>query len=113
MAGGIDMTIVHYPGAPQALDRPDGRAHPRGDREPGDVCARDFGGQAQSRSRSRPRSAWKTAPDLPAVAETLPGFLAMGWFALMAPPGTPELIARKVSADLRTVLAQPDVERRG
>ena len=49
----------------------------------------------------------KTAPDLPAVAETLPGFLAMGWFALMAPPGTPEPIARKVSADLRTVLARP------
>ena len=28
-------------------------------------------------------------PDLPTVAETIPGFEAMGWLALMAPPGTP------------------------
>ena len=46
------------------------------------------------------------------MAETLPGFLAMGWFALMAPPGTPEPIARKVSADLRTVLTRPEAVAR-
>jgi tripartite-type tricarboxylate transporter receptor subunit TctC len=51
-------------------------------------------------------------PELPAVAETLPGFVAMGWFALMAPPGTPEPIARKVSADLRKVLASPEAGKR-
>ena len=28
-------------------------------------------------------------PDLPTVAETIPGFEAVGWLALMAPPGTP------------------------
>jgi tripartite-type tricarboxylate transporter receptor subunit TctC len=39
----------------------------------------------------------------------LPRFVASGWLALMAPPKTPEPIARKVSADLRKVLAQPDV----
>ena len=38
--------------------------------------------------------------------------MAMGWFALMAPPGTPEPIARKVSDDLRTVLERPELKQR-
>jgi tripartite-type tricarboxylate transporter receptor subunit TctC len=51
-------------------------------------------------------------PDLPTVAETLPGFVAVGWFALLAPPKTPEAIARKASDDLRTALAQPELKQR-
>jgi tripartite-type tricarboxylate transporter receptor subunit TctC len=49
-------------------------------------------------------------PDLPTVAETLPGFLATGWQGLVAPNGTPEPILRKVAADLRTVLDQAEVK---
>jgi tripartite-type tricarboxylate transporter receptor subunit TctC len=111
MAGGVDMTIVHYPGAPQALaDLMGGRIH---------VVIESLAtfAPAIAAGKLKPLAVataqrLKTAPDLPAVAETLPGFLAMGWFALMAPPGTPEPIARKVSADLRTVLAQPEAVRR-
>ena len=36
-------------------------------------------------------------PDLPTVAETLPGFEATGWFALVAPKGTPAPIVAKVA----------------
>jgi tripartite-type tricarboxylate transporter receptor subunit TctC len=36
----------------------------------------------------------------------------MGWFALMAPPGTPAPIAAKISGDLRTVLGKPEVKKR-
>jgi tripartite-type tricarboxylate transporter receptor subunit TctC len=50
-------------------------------------------------------------PDLPTAAETLPGFNAVGWQALMAPNGTPEAIVRKVANDLRDVLAQPEVKK--
>jgi len=111
MAGGVDMTIVHYPGAPQALtDLMGGRMH---------VVIESLStfAPAISAGKLKPLAVataqrLKTAPDLPAVAETLPGFLAMGWFALMAPPGTPEPIARKVSADLRTVLTRPDAMQR-
>jgi hypothetical protein len=42
--------------------------------------------------------------DLPAVAETLPGFVAGGWNVLLAPIGTPEAIVRKASADLNKAL---------
>mgnify|MGYP001220312673 CR=1 FL=1 len=47
-------------------------------------------------------------PDVPTVAETLPGFAASGWVALVAPVGTPAPIINKVSADLRTVVSDAD-----
>jgi tripartite-type tricarboxylate transporter receptor subunit TctC len=50
-------------------------------------------------------------PDLPTVAETLPGFEAVGWQRLVAPVGTPDTIVRKVSGDLRKVLEQPEVKK--
>jgi tripartite-type tricarboxylate transporter receptor subunit TctC len=51
-------------------------------------------------------------PDLPTVAETVPGFESKGWLALMAPAGTPDAIVTKINADLRTVLAEPEVQAR-
>ena len=53
-----------------------------------------------------------TFPDLPTVAETSPGFAAMGWFVLLAPAGTPEAIVRKVNQDLAKVLEQPEFQKR-
>src|ERR1700689_2283208 len=51
-------------------------------------------------------------PDLPTVAETLPGYEAGGWQVLVAPVGTPEAIVKKVNADLNKALADPDVQQR-
>jgi tripartite-type tricarboxylate transporter receptor subunit TctC len=51
-------------------------------------------------------------PGVPTVAETIPGFAAMGWFALMAPAGTPKAILTKVNADLNTALGEPELQRR-
>jgi tripartite-type tricarboxylate transporter receptor subunit TctC len=51
-------------------------------------------------------------PDLPTVAETIPGFSATGWQVLVAPVGTPEPIIRKVSDDLRKVVTDPDFKAR-
>jgi tripartite-type tricarboxylate transporter receptor subunit TctC len=52
-------------------------------------------------------------PNTPTISETLPQIKrALGWFALMAPPGTPEAIARKVSDDLKTVLAEPALKQK-
>jgi tripartite-type tricarboxylate transporter receptor subunit TctC len=48
--------------------------------------------------------------DLPTVAETLPGFFAGGWNAIVAPVGMPEAIIRKVSVDMRKVLDEPEVK---
>jgi tripartite-type tricarboxylate transporter receptor subunit TctC len=51
-------------------------------------------------------------PDLPTVAETLPGFEAGGWQVLVAPVGTSDTIVRKANADLNKALADPDVQQR-
>jgi tripartite-type tricarboxylate transporter receptor subunit TctC len=50
-------------------------------------------------------------PDLPTVAETIPGFEAVGWQVLLAPVGTPQAIVSKVSDDLRKVLQTDDVRQ--
>lgn len=49
---------------------------------------------------------------VPTMAESYPGFEYVGWFALVAPAGTPEAIVRKVNADVNAVLAQPDILKR-
>jgi len=51
-------------------------------------------------------------PDLPTIDETVPGVVSSGWLVLMAPAGTPAPIIQKVSADLRKVIAIPDVIER-
>jgi tripartite-type tricarboxylate transporter receptor subunit TctC len=51
-------------------------------------------------------------PGVPALAETLPGFEAVAWFGIVAPPGTPPAVAQKVSAGVAEALQQPDVLKR-
>jgi tripartite-type tricarboxylate transporter receptor subunit TctC len=51
-------------------------------------------------------------PSVPTVAETLPGFVNLGWFGLMAPTGTPQAVIDKVHRDTAKVLAEADVRKR-
>ena len=46
-------------------------------------------------------------PDLPTVAETIPGFEALGWFVLSGPAKIPSHIAQRINQDLNKALAQP------
>ena len=49
-------------------------------------------------------------PDMPTIAETLPGFQSVAWFAIAAPPKTPQSIVEKINADVNEALRQPDVQ---
>jgi tripartite-type tricarboxylate transporter receptor subunit TctC len=49
-------------------------------------------------------------PGVPTLAETLPGFEAVAWYGIVAPPGTPKNIADKINADVNEVLRQPEVQ---
>jgi len=51
-------------------------------------------------------------PDVPAIAETLPGFTSAAWFAVAAPPKTPRDIVDKISADIAEAIRLPDVRKR-
>ena len=51
-------------------------------------------------------------PDVPAVAETLPGFESMQWWGLFAPAGTPAPIIERLSNEIKAVLAPDDIKKR-
>ncbi|WP_426955653.1 Bug family tripartite tricarboxylate transporter substrate binding protein [Muricoccus radiodurans] len=59
---------------------------------------------------SKDRSA--ALPDIPAVAETLPGFDAVFWQGLFAPTGTPPAVIATLSAALTAALADPGLRAR-
>ena len=51
-------------------------------------------------------------PNLPTISETIPGVVSSGWIVLMAPTGVSDTIIQKINADLRKVVAMPDVVER-
>ena len=48
-------------------------------------------------------------PDVPTIAETLPGFESIAWYAVVAPPGTPKAIVEKINADINEALRDPQI----
>jgi tripartite-type tricarboxylate transporter receptor subunit TctC len=108
---GIDLTYVPYPSTAQALhDIMGGRisviVNPlsslSGAIEGGTVKV-----LATTSAQRLPN-----LPDLPTVAELIPGFAGSGWFTLMTPTGTSDEIVQKVGRDLRAVLSQPTLRSR-
>ena len=51
-------------------------------------------------------------PDVPTVAETLPGFAVSNWIGLFAPAGTPPEIVARLNAEVQKIMQQPDVQKR-
>ena len=50
-------------------------------------------------------------PDIPTVSEAgVPGYEHTGWFGIMAPAGTPTEIVDKLNAEIRAMVARPDVK---
>ncbi|MGQ0651935.1 MAG: Bug family tripartite tricarboxylate transporter substrate binding protein [Betaproteobacteria bacterium] len=54
----------------------------------------------------------KGMPEVPALAETLPGFESVAWFGIVAPPKTPMAIAQKISLFTSEALKNPEVQKR-
>ena len=52
------------------------------------------------------------APDVPAIAETLPGFECVNWYAMLAPTGTPVAIINKLNAEMVKMIADPPFAKR-
>jgi tripartite-type tricarboxylate transporter receptor subunit TctC len=112
LAAGLEWTSINYPGTPAGLsDVMGGRVQVIMDGLPS-LAGSINGGQlkllavgAQKRLPNR--------PETPTVSETLPAIpRALGFFAVMGPPGTPEAVAKKVSDDLRVVLNDPAMKKR-
>jgi tripartite-type tricarboxylate transporter receptor subunit TctC len=51
-------------------------------------------------------------PDIPTVAETLPGYKATAWYGILVPRGTPDPVRARIFAAMRDALSNPEVVRR-
>ena len=52
------------------------------------------------------------APEVPTVAETIPGFDATSWHGVFAPAGTPKAIVDAMAAEMKRILELPDVKEK-
>ncbi len=51
-------------------------------------------------------------PDVPTVAETLPGFEVVTWYGIAGPLKLPQEIVRKLNTEIVRIIALPDVQKR-
>jgi len=54
---------------------------------------------------------WHTVPDLPTVAETVPGYEVVLWFGTMAPKGIPQPVMERLNAAINKALGDPAVKK--
>jgi len=112
LVAGVEWTSINYPGTPAGLtDVMGGRVQVIMDGLPS-LAGAINGGQLKLLAVGSAKRL-PNRPDTPTIAETLPAIpRALGWFALMGPPGTPEAATRKISDDLKIVLAEPAIRKR-
>lgn len=106
---GIDMTFVSYPGVAAALTDLNGGRISVVIESMSALAGAIQGGSVKLLAVASAKRLPQFA-DVPTVAETLPGFVATGWFALLARAGTPDAIVQKVNAALRASLADPGLK---
>ena len=108
---GIELTFVPYPGAPQGLqDVLGGRVSAMVE-----GLAAFVGPMASNSVKPLGVTSPKRLPNypnLPTVAETVPGFDSRGWFVFLGLAGTPDDVVQKINADVRSVLDVPEVRQR-
>ena len=51
-------------------------------------------------------------PDIPAIAEAVPGYEFIGWYSFVAPAGTPARIVNKLNAEIASILKTPEFRER-
>lgn len=108
MMTGTDMTHVPYKGSgPAMMDVIGGQVQLMFDNS---VTAwpQVNAGKVRALAVSTP-TRLKTAPDLPAIAEFLPGFSASAWHGVFAPAGTPRAITDRLSVEIQAIMKEQAV----
>ena len=109
MQSGTDMTYIPYPGAAAGLQDVMGGRVSVIVEGLGTLLGAIQNGSLKALAVTSPQRL-PEFPDIPTVAETMPGFTATGWFALLAPRGTPADIVQKINRDLNAVLVSSAVK---
>jgi tripartite-type tricarboxylate transporter receptor subunit TctC len=109
--GKIDFVDVPYKGLPQAITDVLGGTLYFTFADLANGLAQQKGGKLRGLAvTSAKRSS--LAPDVPAIAEELPGYELIAWFALVAPAGTPAAIVNQLHDRVVAALGKPDVAAR-
>ena len=106
---GIDMVHVPYRGSAGAIpDLMTAKVHVLFDNLPGSI---EFIRSGQLRALGvTVATRWPALPDLPTIAETLPGYEASVWYGISAPKGTPPDIVAILNKSVTAGLADPKVK---
>ncbi|MCC6775894.1 MAG: tripartite tricarboxylate transporter substrate binding protein [Hyphomicrobiales bacterium] len=111
MMTGVDIVTVRYRGSPAALtDIIGGQVQMGFDAVP---TAIDHvrAGRLRALAVAMP-TRMEVLPNIPTVAETVPGFAASGWCGLCAPKATPADIVNRLSQEVNAALADPGTKAR-
>jgi len=106
LATGIDIIHVPYRGSgPAYPDLMTAKVHVLFDNLPGAI---EFvrGGQLRALGVTV-KERWPGLPDIPAIAETIPGFEAAPWYGISAPKGTPAEVVEILNKSIAAGLANP------
>jgi tripartite-type tricarboxylate transporter receptor subunit TctC len=108
---GCDMVHVPYKGAgPALIDLIGGQVHVLFDNLPSSIGHIRNGKIRALAVTSEQRE--PSMPQVPTVAETVPGYEATAWFGIGMPKGTPREIVDKVNAEVNRALADPKMRER-
>ncbi|MBV8744620.1 MAG: tripartite tricarboxylate transporter substrate binding protein [Xanthobacteraceae bacterium] len=111
MMTGVNMQHVPYRGAAPALtDLISGQVQLMFDNMPSSIEHIRAGKLRALAVTTAVRS--PALPDVPTVAETVPGYEASAWFGMGAPKGTPPEIVNKLNAQINAALADPNIQAR-
>jgi len=111
MMAGVKTNHVPYKGSgPGVLDLISGRLHFMLNPMPEPVPFIKSG-KLRALATTTPKRI-KALPDLPPVAETLPGYEVLTWQGIVAPTGTPPEIIKRLNAELVGALKNPEFEGR-
>jgi tripartite-type tricarboxylate transporter receptor subunit TctC len=108
---GVKMLHVPYRGsAPALIDMISGQVHLMFDNVLSSMPHLQSGALRPLAVTSRVRL--ETLPDVPTVAETVPGYETGTWWGVGAPKGTPAEIVEKLNREINAILAEPKIKTR-
>lgn len=111
LAANVQMSHVPYKGIQQAApDLASGEVHLTFNAY-GPLAPFVQTGKIRMLATSAPQRI-KQLPDLPAIAETLPGFEALGWYGFFTTAGTPRPVLERLNAEIVKAVSSPDLNAR-
>ena len=108
---GVQMTHVPYKGsAPALTDLIGGQVQLMFDNLPSSLAFIKSGKLKALAVTSTTRA--PALPDVPTIADTVPGFEASSWFGILGPAGTPDDVVTKINGEINKWLASPDAKEK-